>query len=146
MENDAPRPSPSLCAFTVSPCRGVVFLAKAIEYGWQELLGDAFAGVMDRQAHRGSGASEFEANRAARRRELNGVGEQIANRLLQAVTIADDPKALFWHGQRKLELLRVGRGLDDIEGGTGNLRQVEAGELQMELAGYRTRRIENVLD
>jgi hypothetical protein len=90
-----------------------VALAEALEDVGQEIGGDAFAGVLDHEAHgRGRSTLHAHGDAAAARRELDGIRGQVSHDLPQPVGIAhDEAGAGIEHGL-DLEALRGGRRIN----------------------------------
>src|SRR3989442_236225 len=65
-------------------------LAKTVEDIWKQHGGDASSGVHDAKLHLGFRALEPHIDPAIRRRELDGVGEQVPDDLLEALGISED--------------------------------------------------------
>ena len=123
-----------------------VRLAEAVEDERQELRGDALARVGDAHDHVRVFAVDGDADAAARAGELDRVGQQVPDHLLQPVRVAPyragggvDP-ALERHRLRE----RAGR--DGVDGGLHDGADVDGPELEAQLAGDDARDVQQVVD
>ena len=113
----------------------------------QEVGADALAGVA--HDNLGTGVDDLEPYRDASAlwSELDRVGEEVANHLLQTSRIpehATAPEAAE-HGL-ELDTLRRGRRTDDVHGCLDYLREIDGLRVNTQLARHHARDIEQVLD
>ena len=89
---------------------------------------------------------EHDRHLAPRRRELDGVRQQVPGDLLQAVGVADGHRRARLDVELEVDLPRRGHGGDGVAGGLQHLHQVDRAHLDVELAGHDPRHVEDVLD
>jgi hypothetical protein len=126
--------------------RDVLRLAEAGENVREELGRDAATGVAHAQHELLLATFESHLDAPARRRELDGVRQQVPHHLLEPIGIAG-------HGTRglvELELephsLGVGRRTDDLEDGADDRREIDASQVEPHLAADDARDVEEILD
>jgi len=123
-----------------------VGLSKSLEHIRQELRRDAAAGVAHRELHVGVHPREAQLNLAAARGELDRVGEEVPENLLQSIRISRD---------RSRE--RLDNGFDsDVFGVRSrhngghcfvqNRRQVHRLNIQAKPASYNPRDVQHIFD
>src|SRR5206468_4744427 len=96
---------------------GGMALRERLEDLLQQLGIDADAVVLDRDFHQLAVAAAAQGDPAALRRELDRVGQQIREYLLQPLIVAPDPQAWIRKIERQLDVLRRRVVPDRIEGG-----------------------------
>src|SRR5207247_562759 len=82
----------------------------------------------------------------AARRELDGVGDEVPDDLLQPVAIAAHRPDAVVELALEGDLLRIGRRTDRVDGALDGCRQVDGRQLETQLAGDDARDLEEVLD
>src|SRR5438067_753978 len=91
-------------------------------------------------------AREPDGDAPAARRELDGVGDEVPDDLLQPVAIAAHGTDAVVELALEGDLLRVGRRTDRVDGALDGRRQVDGRQLETQLAGDDARDLEEVLD
>jgi hypothetical protein len=99
-------------------------------------------GDLDVRAH----ALEHDLHRPALRRELDGVGQQVPDELLQTVRITGDQPRLGVQDGRESNALCVGRRTDDVHRPLDHVRQRHRANLEPEPARDDSRDVEKVVD
>src|SRR5207244_4893208 len=88
-------------------------------------------------------AREPAADAPAARRELDGVGDEVPDDLLQPVAIAAHGPDAVVELALEGDLLRVGRRTDRVDGALDGCRQVDGRQLETQLAGDDARDLED---
>ena len=121
-----------------------VYLLEAAEDGLQLVGGDAPAMVDDGEGDAVDAGAQHDGDGRVRRRELDGVGEQIGEHLEQAVGVGGD---LNLRGVAdELHSGRLGHRRHAVDGLADDLRQLHGAEGQRFLAALNSFQIENVVD
>ena len=123
-----------------------VGLPEAVEDARQDLGLDPDAGVGQRQHRELAVARQPDANVAALRRELHGVGDEVGGDLTQAQRVAEHEAGAGIDEQLELHALALGLGARQLDGLLEDGRQVDRKELELELAGHDARDVQQVVD
>ena len=128
------------------PRGAAVGLPETIEHVGHERRRNPLTGIADGHLDVTVAGLERELDASFRRRELDGVRQQVPDHLLDAVRIcnAQDRPAVVVG--LELNLLGVGSAAHDVEGRVGQLGQVDGRRLKTELARHDPRDIEQVVD
>ena len=112
----------------------------------QIVLGDADAAVGDRDGDAHVAALDAQIDPAAARRELDGVGEQVDEDLLNRALVGEDVAAFARHRHGERDALAVGGDLHEAQRLAGDVLQIERLLAEIELAGLDLRHVENAVD
>ena len=123
-----------------------VGLAEAIEDVGEELRVDPFAAVDDADLEMGVDAFEQDLHGAVARGELHGVAEQVPEDLLQAIRVAGDGARQRVEGGAEADAFRVGGGLDRFDRGADDGGQIDALDVEPDLAGDDAAHVEQIFD
>jgi hypothetical protein len=121
-------------------------LHEAIENPREDRRIDTNPRVADRDFDVRLHALELETDRPALRRELQGVGQQVPDDLLETAGIREQRWRTPVKRFRDRDLLRFNLWLNRVEGRITDLRQVNLLPLELELARDDPRDIEQIVD
>ena len=128
------------------PGGGGVGLAEAVEDLGEELGPDADAGVDDADLDVRVDPLQEDLDPAALGRELDGVGEEVPDDLLEAGGVAGDGPGERVEDLVDADALGLGRRHDGGEGGLDDVGEVEPLDVEAELAGDDAGDVEEVID
>ena len=125
--------------------RGIA-LTEVLEDEGQEVGGDALAGVGDRDPGPLAGPGQPHVDLAAGLRELDGVGQHVRHRLLQAPRVAGDVTGARVEHHGEGDALAPGAGAHRVGGRVDHRAQIHRVVADAEGAGEGARGVEDVLD
>lgn len=125
---------------------GGVGLAKAFENVGQKIGGDAGAVVLHAEEDVGRPVIEEDVDLAADGRELDRVGQEVPDDLLQPGAVAHDFGAVGGEAGDDANAFGVGGGADRIDRGGDDHSEVDALDEKANLAGGDPAHVEQVLD
>ena len=120
----------------VGPRAGAVALPEALEDVRHELGVDADAGVGDHDLGPSRHAAQADADLARRRRELDRIGDQVPDDLLETVGIAEDRAGPRIEDGLDLDALGVGRRPHRVQRGLDHGHQIDRPRVEPKLAAH----------
>ena len=121
-------------------------LTKTLEHVGQEIGRDAGTGVDDGDLDSGVHARHAQRDRARFGRELNRIGQQVPDDLLQPIRIGDDRRQLGLVARLEAEGLGAQRRAHRFNGGADDFFNADGTRLQTQLAGNRARHVEQIVN
>ena len=121
-------------------------LAEAVEHERQQVRPNALAGVRDGDPRHRVGPLQPDVHTTAHRRELDRVGEEVPDDLLQAIGVGRDGAEGSVQARLEPDASGVGRGLHRFHRGHDDGDQIDRSDIQAELAGDDAGDVEEVFD
>ena len=119
---------------------------KALENARQLLLGDASTPVFDRKRHIGRFPPASDLHGASGTRKTNGVGQQIAQHLLDARGVGSQAVGIAGDGDVECQLGARGGVLDAGDGLIDDVLRLHRHQFQLDCAGIDVGQIEDAID
>ena len=112
----------------------------------QQLRLDACALIGHGNARERPGALQPDPDTRARRTELDGIGEEVPDDLLQPIGIGKERTSIRIEGGVQLDILRVRHALDRLDGRLDDGHRIDLSAFNPQLARDDARDVEEVLD
>src|ERR1041385_638349 len=125
--------------------RRAIALSEALEDVWAEVRADAGASVFDRHFGVAVHVRQLYADATAFGRELDGIGEEVPENLLQAFRVAGDLRGVV-ESRLKLYLFGARGGAHGLDRRAQDCAKLDAPHVQAHLPRNDARHVEQVVD